>query len=145
MNSRMVLKGDIGEIALEVLRYENGQALNIEDKNWLRAILYVQAGPLFGKAEFGMTTYELSVLCRELSAGAKTLMGGIRHATTEGNWQLNIDFERTGTAQISGVLIPSMASNNALHYAFESDPISLESAVNQLRHLMQDYPIKTTL
>jgi hypothetical protein len=141
----MVLKGGAGEITLEILRYENLHALCIEDRNWLRAVLAVRGGPLSGKAEFGIMTGELSLLSTELSASLKTLNRGIRYAAMEGNWKLNVDFERTGAALVSGVFIPLTASRNALHYHFESDPISLQTALSQLRQLVKKYPVKTTL
>jgi hypothetical protein len=145
MGTRTVLKGDKGEVALEILNYENPGALSLEDSNWLRAVLHVHAGPFSGAIEFGMTADELSLLYDQLAASTSTLSGRIRFATTEGNWELNVDFERSGTAIMSGVVTPRQAGGNALHYEFLSDPINLEAAVRDLQRMTKEYPVKTAL
>ncbi len=137
MDTRTVLKGDKGEVALEILNYENPGASSVEDSNWLRAVLHVHAGPFSGAIEFGMTTEELSLLYDQLSASTSTLSGKIRYATTEGNWELNVEFERSGSAIVSGVVTPRQAAGNALHYELLSDPISLEAAVKDLQLIVK--------
>ena len=143
MSMRTVLKGDRGELALEILDYENPRAQSVEDSNWLRANLTIQAGPFSGSIEFGLTTDELAVLSSQLSTVMSSLSGQVRFATMEGNWMLNVDFERSGTAIVSGMMTSNRTLGNKLLYELRADPIALEPVVGDVARMTSMYPVRS--
>lgn len=142
---RTALKGDRGELTLEILDYENPRAQNTEDSNWLRANLTIQANPFFGSIEFGLTTDELALLSSQLSTVVSSLSGKVRFATMEGNWTLNVDFERSGTAIVSGMVESKRTLGNRLLYELHAEPIVLESVAGDLARMASMYPIKSAM
>ncbi|MBB5315813.1 hypothetical protein [Tunturibacter empetritectus] len=66
-----------------------------------------------------MTTDELALLSSQLSTVMSSLNGKVHFATMEGNWMLNVDFERSGTA--------------------------LEPVVGDLARMTSIYPVKSAL
>jgi hypothetical protein len=58
------IKGDDGEIKIQVIGYENPQAKDIDDRNWLRVRLEIKAGPFSGSTEIAMMTTEILGLQR---------------------------------------------------------------------------------
>jgi hypothetical protein len=142
MNNLAIIRGDEGQIALEILGYENSQAQSVEDSNWLRAKLEVRGGPFSGAITFAMTAPELVLLYQRVGSATKTLTGSVHFQTTEGNWVLNLVFERGGGAIISGEVTSDPGQKNVLHYEFRSDGISLETLVQALGKLVAQYPVR---
>jgi hypothetical protein len=142
MSEAALLKGDNGGIKIEILGYENPNATNVDDSNWLPARLEATGGPFSSSIEIAITAAELAMLCRELTGVTKALTGNVRFETMEGNWTLNLDFERTGTAVVSGMITPSRAQDNSLHYEFRTDPITLEGLVRDLGKMATEFPVK---
>jgi predicted dehydrogenase len=142
MNNVVIIRGDGGEISLTILGYENAQAQSVDDSNWLRARLEVRGGPFSGGITFAMTTHELALLHRLIGDATKTLTGSVHFQTTEDNWGVNLDFQRNGSAIISGTATPDPGQKNVLHYEFCTDGASLEALVLALGKLVAQYPTK---
>jgi hypothetical protein len=142
MSEAALLKGDKGKIKIEIFGYEYPIATDVDDSNWLQARLEVSAGPFTGSVEISITAAELAMLCRELTGVTKALTGNVRFETMEGNWTLYLDFQRTGTAVVSGVITPCQAQDNSLHYEFRTDPITLEGLVRDLSRMATIFPVK---
>jgi hypothetical protein len=142
MSTLAIIRGDEGQIALEILGYENVQAQSVDDSNWLRAKLEVRGGPFSGAITFAMTAPELLLLHQQVESATKTLTGSVHFQTMEGNWALNLNFERSGGTIISGTVTSDPGQKNVLHYEFRSDGISLESLVQALGKLVAQYPAR---
>lgn len=142
MDNSMVFHGDKGELRLQVLDYENTRAKIADDANWLRAKLDVKAGPFSGTISCGLTAIELNRLYQEISAATEALKDVVNFQSMEGNLSIQLEFQRTGTATLRGVITPYPAEANALHYEFHTDPISLEAAVQGLKRLVDHFPIR---
>lgn len=142
MGNLAIIRGDEGQIALEILGYENVQAQSVDDSNWLGAKLEVRGGVFSGAITFAMTAPELALLYQRVGSATKTLAERVHFQTTEGNWVLNLNFERSGGAVISGTVTPDPVQKNVLHYEFRSDGISLESLVQALGKLVAQYPVR---
>ena len=145
MDNSVVFLGDKGKLRLDVLDYENKSAKAVDDANWLRAKLDVEAGPFTGTVSFGLTAVELDRLYQELAAATEALRGVVAFQNMEGNLSIQLEFQRTGTATLRGVITPYPAEANALHYEFRSDPISLEAAVKGLKRLVDHFPVKRAI
>ena len=63
----------------------------------------------------------------------------------EGNFSLQIEFATTGTAVLQGRITPDESDGNALHYKFYSDPVTLETAVRELRKVVERFPAKRSM
>ena len=140
MHESVMIAGDRVKLELEVLGRENFRSQNADDYNWLRANMNIIAGSFGGSITFGVTVPELTELYNQLADGVRTLSGEIRFVTMEGNWALNVTFERTGTAVLNGVVTSSLVEDNSLHYEFRTDGITLEAALQSLRRVLTQYP-----
>lgn len=142
MSNLAIIRGDEGQIALEILGYENAQAQSVDDANWLRAKLQIRGGPFSGAITFAMTAHELLLLYREVESATKTLTGSVGFQNMEGNWAMNLNFERGGGGIISGSVTSDPGQKNVLHYELHSDGISLEGFVQALGRLAAQYPVR---
>jgi hypothetical protein len=134
------IRGDKGQLRLEIIGRENPRAQDLDDSNWLRASLEVKGGPFSGTIEFGITAAEIDGLYNELKSKISTLNGSIHFVTMEEDWVLDVVFERTGTVVVSGRVTTKRAQANSLHYEYRTDPITLESVVEDLRCITKSYP-----
>lgn len=137
----MLIKGHKGQIALDVKGYENPHASDPEDRKWLRATLEVHGGPFYGSIAIGLTIVEIERLYRLLEESLRTLNAGVHFVTVEGNWTINMGFERTGAVVVTGTVTPDEGEGNALNYQFSTDPITLESAVLDLSKVVRQYSL----
>jgi hypothetical protein len=145
MSGIALIIGDRGQLALEILGYENPQSQSVDDSNWLRATLKVRGGPFQGAISFGLMAEELAVLHEQLADAIKSLTGTVRFGTMEGNWAINLDFERSGTAVITGTVAADVSEKNLLCYEFRADGITLEAVVRDLGNLVSEYPAKSII
>jgi hypothetical protein len=140
-----VLSGDKGQIRLEIIDYENRQAKTIEDANWLRASLHIDAGPFSGSITLGLTTIELEHLHQALAKSVVSLREAFDFVTIEGNLSLKVEFDRTGQVLVRGVVTPDESEENALRYGFHTDPITLERTAQALGRLTNQFPVKRSI
>jgi hypothetical protein len=145
MSESALIRGDAGELRLEILGYENPHATNVDDRNWLQARLEITGGPFSGSIELAITAFELAGLHQQLAEVTKSLIGSIRFETMESNWLLNLDFERTGTAVVSGMVIQNQAESNSLQYEFRTDGITLEGMVRDLGKMVAEFPVRQAI
>ena len=142
MGNTALLQGDKGQIKLEVIDYENRQPKTIEDANWLRAILHIEAGPFSGSVNLALTTGELELLHEKIAASGVSLKDVVDFTSMEGNLQLKVEFDRTGVASVTGIVTPDQAGENAIQYGFHTDPITLERAAHEFGRLTNQFPVK---
>ena len=102
MSEAALLKGDNGKIKVEIFGYEYPTATDVDDSNWLQSRLETTGGPFSGSIAISLTTSELMQLHQQFAEVTKHLNGNIRFENLESNWILNLDFERTGAAVVSG-------------------------------------------
>jgi hypothetical protein len=145
MDNVVILKGDKGQLDIEILKYENPNARTIDDANWLLGRLSISAGPFSGSIGVSMTTNELENLHRQLGMVTNNLRGQIDFASLEGNLRIRIHFGSTGTAVVTGIVTPDEADETALHFGFNADPINLEACVLSFGHLLQQFPVKHSI
>jgi hypothetical protein len=137
------IQGDNGQIGFEILGYENNQAQTTEDANWLRAVLHIKAGPFSGSVKMALTTSELVVLYSKLVKSVISLRDVVEFSTMEGNLSLRIEFGAEGRVSIRGVITPDESEENAVHYGFHTDPITLERSTQEFARLVSRFPVKT--
>ena len=140
MSNQITIKGDEGEIILQILGRENVNASNLCDANWLRTTLSVRASSFSGTIEIGLWVPELVALRDRLEAILRNLTDGLQFESMESNWKFNVAFEITGAVIISGSVRKELTQDNMLHYEFRSDPISLELVARDIRRVTEAYP-----
>ena len=145
MNNTALIRGDEGQLRLEILDYENTQAQTIHDANWLRVAVDVKAGPFSGSIGLALSAVELKTLYLELSRATETLTGSIDFTSMEGNLCLKVDFGRTGVVLMRGVVTPNEPEGNELHFQFHTDPAALEGAVQEFKRLAVQFPAKQSI
>lgn len=146
MGNTAVIRGDKGQIELEILDYENAQVTDIFDSNWLRARIDVVAGPFSGAIMAGLTTVELDSLYQQLAGAVESVAGGVKFETLEGELSIGIEFGQTGVARVQAdVVAYDGEKKNALHCEFATDPITLEATVQGLQRLVTQFPIQHSL
>lgn len=142
MTHSATIRGDEGHLKLEILGYENPHSMDVDDANWLNARLESQAGPFNGSFKLALTAFELDFLYQQLAKAAKSLSQGFDFTSMEGNFSLRLEFSKTGTATLQGVVTPRENEGNALHFRFNSDPITLEATLRELGRLVEHFPAK---
>lgn len=142
MNRTVTIAGHGGKIVIEVFGYENAGASNYDDANWLTAKLSVEIGAFAGSFRVGLRTPELEALYREMDAAVSSLSGGFSFESTEGDLKLDGRFGRGGSVELAGVVRPAFELGAALHYCFESDQSYLSRAVEDLKLLIREFPVK---
>ncbi|MES2222942.1 MAG: hypothetical protein V4587_18475 [Acidobacteriota bacterium] len=146
MTNTVLIRGDTGRISLEILGYENPMAKDISDLNWLRVKLDVVAGPFQGSVRVAVTTYELADFQQRLTGAVESVAGGVKFETLEGDLRVNIEFARTGVAGVQAdVFAYDGGTRSSIHCEFETDPITLEATVQDLRRLAEQFPIQHSL
>jgi hypothetical protein len=145
MDNVVIMKGDKGQLDIEILKYENPNARTIDDANWLLGRLSINAGPFSGSIALSMTTNELESLDKQLGMATKSLTGQIDFASLEGNLRIRVQFGSTGTAVVSGIVTPDEAHETALHFGFNADPTNLEACVQSIGRLLQQFPVKQSI
>src|SRR5579884_2627845 len=121
MGHKATFLGDGAKITIEVFDYENPLAQDPDDASWLKSELAVHAGPFSGAFKTALTTHDLAALYQRIYEGLQSLSERVSFQTTEGDLDLNIDFFKSGKAQIQGVVQPHGVARTALNYQFQSD------------------------
>jgi len=143
MTYSATIRGDKGHLKLTVLKYENPNTKNVDDANWLDVRLESEAGPFRGSFKLALTAIELELLYQQLARATELL--SVDFTSMEGNFSLSIEFSRTGTAVLQGVVTPEESEGNALHYRFNSDPVTLEATLRELQQLVAHFPAKQSI
>lgn len=142
MNNIASIAGQDGKLIVEVLGYENPQASNVDDANWLAVLLSAVVGPFAGKFRVAFTAYDLLALYEKLKTVTMAFSGSVFFQSTEGNLSLEVKFASNGTATLEGVIQPSASYKASLHFRFEIDAGALAAAVKELSTLVEHFPAR---
>jgi hypothetical protein len=146
MSSTALIQGDTGRISLEILGYAYPMAKDINSLNWLRVKLDVVAGPFQGSVRIEVTTDELADFHQHLAGAVKSVAGGVKFETREGELSIRIEFARTGVARVKADAVAyDGMKRSSIHCEFDTDPITLEATVQDLRRLAEQFPIQHSL
>lgn len=135
--------GESGRVKIEVVRYENPSAQNPSDANWLMCRAEVHVRRFSGQIDAAFTTQDFATFGTRLRSAVKDLNGVATFETDENALGLAVEFTRTGSARISGILREADRPQTSLTFSFESDQTFLTRTANDLDELMRRFPIRT--
>jgi hypothetical protein len=142
MGNTALIRAEKGHVGLEIAGYENPDANDRDDANWLAGILEVKAGPFCGSFPLALTTLELEDLRAQFTKATTSLVDEVDFATMEETFSIKVKFSRAGQASLWGVAAPKGGNENYLRYSFTSDPITLEAVTRELALLAALFPVK---
>ena len=136
------IRGHGGHCTIDVLRYENDAAQNVNDANWLSCHVAV-AGPRCRiETAAAFTTHEIKDFTESLRRAVQTLDGTAAFETMEQALTLRIQVSKSGTAKVAGVLRVDEVWTVNVSFAFESDQSFLQDTVRQLDAIGRVFPPK---
>lgn len=142
MSIEIEIKGQNGVVVVTVLGYENAEAEDKSDANWLVCRVHVAVGTLLGDLRAAFTTHDFVAFASELRA---LLEGRAELATLEPyeeGLKLKVEMARkTGAARISGVA-RGEEWDAAMSFTLDSDQSYLSRAVRSLEDVTKQFPVR---
>lgn len=136
------IKGKTSNLSIEVLDYENANASNSYDANWLSCVIRIEIGPFQARYTASLTTddfLEFSESLQEVLCGSRTKS---IFSTFEEWLRIEICASSSGTSVVSGQASDISTPDVSLRFAFEIDMISLERTLWALRSVVKKFPNK---
>lgn len=140
--SSFQIKGYGAHVIINVMCYENKNAVNPSDANWLTSVVDIDVGSFRGHYTAALTTHDFSSFKNELDA---LLEGGKPEAvfsTDEGWLQLEIKIDSRGVAKIMGIASANNVPPSNLQFSFETDQASLRETLNSTAEIVGSFPVK---
>ena len=139
---RVSIKGDTGMVSIEVLGYENTNATDLSDANWLSCMIEVEAGSFRGRYRTSLTTKDFACFEKDLSG----LLGGEKSRavffTDEGWLRLEVIIDFLGRGKVTGEASDNLIPRSALSFAFETERAYLEQTKDSLCKITNTFPVK---
>jgi hypothetical protein len=136
------IKGQGGGIGIAVLGYENVEAENRSDANWLVCRVHLGIGALRGDFRATFTTDDFVAFASELRA----LLEGHTEVATFDPYEealtLKVEMARTGTARISG-MARHEGPEVVVSFVVDSDQSYLSNTVRGLDEVTKQFPVRT--
>ena len=132
--------GHGGRVRFEILGYENREAEDRSDANWLRVAFDLDVGGCSFRRTASLTTDDLAVFTRELSEALSSLRGSVvLHADEE--WlHLLVAFQSRGAVDIRG-RVTNEALNVTIDFRLDSDQSFLTQTLSDLRDVTRAWPV----
>ena len=142
-NNYFTIKGHNSALTINISGYENDNAADFYDKNWLNAEAKIDTPPFKGVFEFSLTTMNLNNFYKYLldfTAVDKSI-DQISFNTLEDDISINLLKNSLGHVQINGLIKPYIGESK-LEIAFDSDLTYMEDLKKRLKSIVQKFPIK---
>jgi hypothetical protein len=144
MGTEITIRGDSLAIRLAVIGYENPEATDVDDANWLAVTATVEAPGLFASTKLSLVAAELKEFRDQLRMSQETLAGSARLESLEQAISVNVVYGSLGRARISGELRLNGGESLKLTFSGETDQTLLQSVLVALDEAVSAYPeIKT--
>lgn len=141
MSIEIEFKGHGGGVGIEVLGYENPDAENGSDANWLVCRVNVGVGPFGGEMMATFTAQDFAAFASELGDLLEHRAEGATFDTDEQALTLKVEMGPTGVARISGVaryVVPEVT----VSFTVESDQSYLTGAARALADVTKRFPVR---
>lgn len=139
------LKGDNGAITVKVLGYENPQAKDVSDANWLKTEIVFNSGGCTFCYSAALTTNDIKYFQDELENVFSSLEGSASFLTDEEAISLKVDISKVGEVKVTGELKEVGLAKTKVMFEFCSDQSFLGGTCSELRELRNQYPIIETV
>jgi hypothetical protein len=142
MSVEVEIKGQDGVVAVTVLGYENAEAENSSDANWLVCRVHVRVGAVRSDFRAAFTTHDFVAFASELGALLEGRAAVATFDTYEEALKVTVEMARkTGAARISGVARWD-GSETAVSFTLDSDQSYLSSTVRSLDEVTRRFPVR---
>ena len=131
------------QITLTVINYERSASGEHYDDNWLSCEVQVRAGAFHGKYTANFLTFELTKLLEKLDRLYRDLKGSVVFEAMESQLELKFSCDNLGHIHVSGIAMDQVGIGHALHFSFNFDQTYLAKALEQLRQVVQEFPVRT--
>jgi hypothetical protein len=142
MSSRSFsLKGDNGAITVKVLGYENPQAKDVSDANWLKAEIAFNSGGCTFCYSAALTANDIKHFQAELESVFSNLEGSASFLTDEEAILLRVEISKVGSIKVAGELKEVGVAKTKVAFEFCTDQSFLGDTCSELRELLNQYPV----
>jgi hypothetical protein len=140
---RVELKGEGGQVIVEVHGYENPDAQDVSDANWLNCVVSADVAGFTASFPTSFTTHDFKQFREELSRVYSELKGKASFLTDEDAFRMTIDVASTGRVSVSGVLQTFGSPNVSMKFSFLSDQSNLATTNRALEAILAEFPVKS--
>lgn len=145
MSSMITIAGASGKLTINILGYENGDARDVDDANWLLCSIELTVDGFNARYRAALTTHELKDLEDELARILSEPGGSMSFVTDEENLGLKIRVESLGGVDIEGDCKVSGSPKVTLSFLFQSDQTFLAKSLEDIKVALQYFPIKEAI
>ena len=137
------IQGNGQKISISIYGYENDQAQDFDDANWLSCKISVTIDPFFFEFDASLTTQNFLYFYGDLNRMLETLEGKVFFQADEGWIEINLDPSSLGKVIVSGIIRPpSFEAKTTLTFKFETDQSYLSKANIDLNQILKEFPIR---
>lgn len=146
MPKTVVIRGQGGQVQIEVLNYERPKSTEGSDANWLVCRCSVTVREFSCDVSLSLMTDDFVCFLGDLEEALRSLNGAAVFATLESGLKLEITFKAAGHADVFGTIQSQLSvvpSRTKLDFSFESDQSFLSYTVDGLRAVIQQFPVRS--
>lgn len=142
MSNIWILKGqDTSELSLKVIGYENEKADDIDDANWLQSIITLKAPNKHLQLPANCQTHDIAEFYDEFLMAFESFSGSVEFYTTEENLRFSLSFESDNEVYLEGRLL-DLDKPPGINFSFMMDKEMVSESLNQLKDLVEAFPVK---
>ncbi len=146
MPKTVVIRGVGGRVQIEVLNYERPNTTGGSDANWLVCKCGVTVGEFSCDVNLSLMTDDFVRFLGDLDEAQRSLKGTAVFTTLESDFTLEVKFKAAGHADVLGAVQSQLSvvpSRTKLDFSFESDQSFLSHSVEELRAVIQQFPVRS--
>ena len=136
------ISGYGASLLVKVLGYENPDARQSSDANWLECKVSAKVNGFSADFPASFTTQDFARFRQELGAVLTDFGGTASFRTHEDALRLSVELRRTGSAYVEGIARIDGRSRAALSFEFASDQTFLRRTHEELGAAIRRFPIK---
>ena len=148
MSKTVAIRGDGGQIQIEVLNYERSKSTEGSDASWLSCRCSVTVREFSCGVSLSLMTDDFVRFLDDLNEALRSLRGTAVFITLESGLKLEITFKAAGHADVFGTVQSQLSvvpSRTILDFSFETDQSFLSQTVEGLRAVIQQFPVRSGL
>ncbi len=131
----------INYLSLAVRGRAYHRSVDYWDGNWLLVDVSIAVGKFTGSIPGLLRAEELHNFSVQLQGFSETLTGPISFLTVEGWLKFRLEVDKLGHIRLSGTVSDDVHSPNHLTFAFNVDQPTLAGTLDQLRHVVETWPV----
>jgi hypothetical protein len=111
------------------------------DGNWLSASVEIAAGGFRGMVGGDLRAEELAIFCDQFAQIQESLRGSAQFETMEGWLSIRVEGDGRGHMKFSCLIRDKPGTGNRLNCVLETDQTFTRSAIDELKEMVQAFPV----